>query len=157
MVDEVEDMGLTVPEDVEEVMETLIEEVVEPTPVVSKLSGSIKEQLTALVGEDGVSTLEEVAKSTYKDLDEFAKITVIDTALDSLEIFTGKNRSPLNMVALDADGNTIDLDDAGMELADKGYEGFSLDSVFETTVFEPGLAQKIWELLSKKYSVQNLL
>ena len=81
MVDEVEDMGLTVPEDVEEVMETLIEEVVEPTPVEPKLSGSIKEQLTALVGEDGVSTLEEVAKSTYKDLDEFAKITVIDTAL----------------------------------------------------------------------------
>ena len=140
MVDEVEDMGLTVPEDVEEVMETLIEEVVEPTPVEPKLSGSIKEQLTALVGEDGVSTLEEVAKSTYKDLDEFAKITVIDTALDSLEIFTGKNRSPLNMVALDADGNIIDLDDAGMELADKGYEGFSLDSVFETTVFEPGFS-----------------
>ena len=71
MVDEVEDMGLTVPEDVEEVMETLIEEVVEPTPVVTKLSGSIKEQLTALVGEDGVSTLEEVAKSTYKDLVDY--------------------------------------------------------------------------------------
>ena len=109
MVDEVEDMGLTVPEDVEEVMETVIEEVVAPAPTpATKLSGSLKDQLTSLVGEDGVSTLEEVAKSTMKDLDEFATITVIDNALDSLEVFTGKNRSPLNMVALDAAGNTIE-------------------------------------------------
>ena len=46
MVDEVEDMGLTVPEDVEEVMETVIEEVVAPTPVATpKLSGSIKDKM----------------------------------------------------------------------------------------------------------------
>ena len=159
MVDEVEDMGLTVPEDVEEVMETVIEEVVAPTPVATpKLSGSIKEQLTALVGEEGVSTLEDVAKSTMKELDEFAKITVIDTALDSLEIFTGKNRSPLNMIALDAAGNTIDLDDAGIEFAEKGYEGFSVDSVFETTVFEPGFSpENIGEALKEVFRAKLTL
>ena len=87
-----------------------------------------------------------------KELDEFAKITVIDTALDSLEIFTGKNRSPLNMIALDAAGNTIDLDDAGIEFAEKGYEGFSVDSVFETTVFEPGFSpENIGEALKEVF------
>ena len=132
------DLGLDTPEDISEIV--VEEEVVEtstPTPS-PKLSGSMEEQLESLIGVAGVETLKEVAKSAYKDLDDLVSIGVIDKPLSSIEVFSGKNRGPFNMVAVDEKGEPIDLDDVGLELAPKGYQGYEVDALFDTTVFEAG-------------------
>jgi len=133
--DEIEDLGLETPEDIAEVI--VEEEVVTPTTTTTpKLSGSLEDQLVALVGVAGLETLKEVAKSAYKDLEDFVSIDIVDKALGSIEVFSGKNRSPHNLVALDTDGKAIDLSGVGMEDAPKGYQGYDVDSMFETTIFD---------------------
>ena len=131
--EEVAEMGLETPED-----EDILEEVIVIEPTVVTLTGTTDMDLKALLGDEGYETLTEVAESGYKTLDEFVKVTVLDTPLGGIEVFNGKNRGPHNIVVLDTDGKPIDLSEVGLEDADKGYQGYSVGSLFETTVLAPG-------------------
>lgn len=109
------------------------------TPVTStstsiKLSGTTAEKLEALLGLEGYETLLSVAKSQNKSLDEFVKTTVIPKKLGAIEVFSGKNRGPHNMVVVDAAGEAIDLDEIGLEDAGRGYQGYSVGSLYDQTV-----------------------
>ena len=131
--EEVAEMGLETPED-----EDILEEIIVIEPTVVTLEDDLEMDLKALLGDEGFETLTEVAESGYKTLDEFVKVTVLDMPLGGIEVFNGKNRGPHNIVVLDTDGKPIDLSEVGLEDADKGYQGYSVGSLFETTVLAPG-------------------
>ena len=127
-----EDLGLTEEVDIE--IETMSPEPkVSLTPAVTLGSG-LSNDLKSMLGDEGYETLVKVAESQGKTLEEFVKISVLDSKLGAIEVYSGKNRGPHNMVVVNAAGDPIDLDDTGMEDAGRGYQGYSVGSLYDQTV-----------------------
>ena len=75
---------------------------------------TFEEQLESIVGQKGVAVLKEVASSSGRSLADMVSLEELDETLGSIEVFSGVNRGPLNLLVLDEDGDEIDLDDLGI-------------------------------------------
>ena len=92
------------------------------------------DDLKGLIGEDGYDTIVQIAKSQGKSLEEFVNVTTIASKLSGIEVFSGKDRGPHNMVLVDDDKNEIDMDVVGLQDAGQGYQGYSVDSLYDSMV-----------------------
>jgi len=92
------------------------------------------DDLKGLIGEDGYDTIVQIAKSQGKSLEEFVNVTTIASKLSGIEVFSGKDRGPHNMVLVDDDKNEIDMDAVGLQDAGQGYQGYSVDSLYDSMV-----------------------
>ena len=92
------------------------------------------DDLRTLIGEDGYDTIVQIAKSQGKSLEEFVNVTTIASKLSGIEVFSGKDRGPHNMVLVDDDKNEIDMDAVGLQDAGQGYQGYSVDSLYDSMV-----------------------
>ena len=92
------------------------------------------DDLKGLIGVDGYDTIVQIAKSQDKSLQEFVNVTTIASKLYGIEVFSGKDRGPHNMVLVDDDKNEIDMDVVGLHHAGQGYQGYSVDSLYDSMV-----------------------
>ena len=92
------------------------------------------DDLKGLIGEDGYDTIVQIAKSQGKSLEDFVNVTTIASKLSGIEVFSGKDRGPHNMVLVDDDKNEIDMDAVGLQDAGQGYQGYSVDSLYDSMV-----------------------
>ena len=124
-----DELGLTDDEVIEEEVV-----VITPPPSVSKIYTATADDLKSLVGEDGYDTMVQIAKSQGKTLEEFVNVTTIPSKLTGIEVFSGKDRGPHNMVLVDSKNNEIDMDSVGLKDAGMGYQGYSVDSLYDSMV-----------------------
>ena len=113
---------------------------------------TFEEQLESIVGQKGVAVLKEVASSSGRSLADMVSLEELDETLGSIEVFSGVNRGPLNLLVLDEDGDEIDLDDLGIE--DSAYGGYQVTNVYEGTVSDALKAGALGETLSKIFEAK---
>jgi len=149
MADEenIEELGLTEEVDIE---------IEETTPAVVPTSSPVSgktyslEDLKSLVGETGLDTIKKVAESQGKTLAEFVTISQLDSKLSGIEVFSGKNRGPHNMVMIDNSGNEMDIE--MLESSGRGYQGYKVDSLYDSLVHGYGYSpENLGDSLSKVF------
>ncbi len=113
---------------------------------------TFEEQLKTLIGEEGMSVLKEVAASTGRSLEDMVVLEELDETLSSIEVFSGKNRGPLNFVVIDDDGDEIDLDELSLEESD--YGGYEVSAVYDDTVMSKGLPAALGKSLGKIFQAK---
>ena len=166
--EEAQELGLeTPPEEEEEEEEVIISAVSSPM--------NDEETLISLVGDEGYTTLESVAKSIGKPVFDtedaegklvkgFISIHEVDEELEAIEVLQGKSRNATNFVVYTTNSKgepeQINLDDIGLVSAGVGYKGYDITTLYDNTISDTPKAletgQNLSEVFKSKLSLGDI-
>ena len=127
-------LGLKVPTEEEE----------EPSPPSTKaethsfsVTSSLEDKVKDLCGVEGLEVFDQIAKGSGKTLEDIVKVELVEDGgkpihIKDIEIFSGKNRTPVSMKVYDKDDEEVKT----LPFLDYGNDGYSIDGVLQDTLYD---------------------